>query len=165
MNAPFHPEALRLLIQQTLTHIVIDGVSQYSLNAEELLMATSANESNLGEYRTQAPNGPARGIFQMEAEDFNDIWANYLKYKTGLAIYATSFNNGVQGTVDDLVNNDKYAIVMARIHYDRAPGSLPASTDIESIWAYYKAHYNTPQGAATHDQFMAKYNRYVKAQG
>jgi hypothetical protein len=159
MLTPLNAAALRTLIQNTLTPM---GV--YSLNAEELLMATCANESNFGEYRTQAPHGPARGIFQMEGEDFVDIWANYLKYHSTLASACEALNNGQSGTVEDLVNNDPYAIAMARVHYSRAPGALPDSADIEAIWAYYKAHYNTPQGAATHDTFMAKYKKFVLGQ-
>jgi hypothetical protein len=58
-----------------------------------------------------------------------------------------------------------FAIAMARIHYSRKPGSLPDPTNIEAIWAYYKQWYNTPQGGATHDQFIAKYNKYVLQQG
>ncbi len=127
-------------------------------------MATCANESNLGEFRTQAPQGPARGVFQMEGPTFNDIWTNYLAYHSNLAAQGKALNNGAQGTSDDLVNNDPYAIWMARILYLRTPAALPPSTDIEAIWAVYKRWYNTPQGAATHDVFLAKYNRFVLGQ-
>ncbi len=149
-------ENLRQLIKNTLSPINL-----YNANAEELLMATCANESNLGQYRTQI-HGPARGIFQMEGEDFIDIWNNYLKYHGTLAFQVKNYNGGEQGTVDDLVNNDQYAIVMCRIHYLRAPGSLPPANDIDAIWNYYKLHYNTPNGAATRDEFMLKYNKFVK---
>jgi hypothetical protein len=159
MLTPLNPANVRTLIQQTLTPIGI-----YSRNAEELLLATCANESNFGEYRTQDGDGPARGIFQMEGEDFNDIWTNYLAYHGTLAFQIKNYNAGQQGTVDDLVNNDPYAICMARVHYCRAPGALPDFNDIEAIWAYYKKYYNTPQGAATHDAFIAKYNKFVLGQ-
>jgi hypothetical protein len=146
--------SLRVLIQNTLTPMGL-----YSHQAEELLMATCANESNLGVYRTQAGGGPARGIFQMEGEDHDDIWKNYLAYHTNLA--ANLHQISATCTTDDMINNDPYAIAMCRIHYLRAPGSLPQPTDIEGIWNYYKLHYNTPQGAATHDEFIAKYNKFV----
>jgi len=158
MGTPLVVADLRALIQSTLSPINL-----YSANAEELLLATCANESNFGVYRTQV-HGPARGIFQMEGEDFNDIWTNYLQYHGTLAFQVKNYNGGKQGTADDLINNDSYAIVMARIHYERKPGNLPAANYIESIWAYYKQWYNTPQGAATHDQFIAKYNHYVLGQ-
>jgi len=147
---------LRALIKLTLSPLNL-----YSQNAEELLMATCANESNLGTYRTQTGGGPARGIFQMEAEDFNDIWHNWLGYKTQLAAQVVALNGGQRGTADDLTNNDAYAIAMARIHYERCPGSLPDSADLAAIWAYYKRYYNTPAGAAVQGIFIYKYHRYV----
>ena len=159
MNQPLDPQALRTLIQNTLTPL---GV--YSDDAEELLMATCANESNLGEYRTQGNGGPARGIFQMEGEDFNDIWKNYLAYHTAFAARVKALNGGNIGTADDLINNDAYAIAMCRVHYLRSSGNLPYCKDLEAIWDYYKLHYNTPQGAATQDVFEAKYKKYVLQQ-
>lgn len=149
-------QTLRTLIRQTLLPIGL-----YSPNAEELMMATAANESNLGQFRTQSPNGPARGIFQDEGEDFVDLWKNYLAYHPSIAANLKSLNNGNQGTVDDLVNNDPYAIAVCRCHYLRAPGALPDADDIEGIWNYYKLHYNSAVGAASHDVFINKYNRYV----
>jgi hypothetical protein len=156
MLTSMNPQNLRSLIQQTL-----QPLSLWTPDVEELLMATASNESNLGEFRTQAPHGPARGIFQDEAEDFNDLWTNYLVYHSSLANSIKALNNGNQGTADDLVNNDPFAIAVCRAHYLRAPGSIPAANDIEGIWTYYKAHYNTPQGAATHDQFIQKYKKFV----
>jgi len=158
MNTPLVVADLRALIQQTLSPINL-----YSANAEELLLATCANESDFGIFRKQV-NGVARGIFQMEGEDFNDIWTNYLAYHSTLAFQIKNYNGGQQGTVDDLINNDQYSICLARVHYARKPGNLPPANDIEAIWAYYKQWYNTPQGGATHDQFVAKYNKYVLGQ-
>lgn len=159
MNPPLDPKYLRELIQQTLQPLGL-----YSLDAEELLLATCANESNFGEYRTQGRGGPARGIFQMEGEDFNDIWTNFLHYHGTLAFQVKNYNGGQQGTADDLITNDQYSICMARVHYERKPGALPPANDIEQIWTYYKHYYNTPQGAATHDVFVAKYKKFVLGQ-
>jgi hypothetical protein len=153
---PLDPKALRANIEATLKPL-----SLWTPDVEELLLATCANESNFGVYRTQGGGGPARGIFQMEGEDFNDIWTNYLQYHATLAFQIKNYNGGRQGTVDDMINNDQYAICMARVHYLRKPGAVPPANDIEQIWAYYKKWYNTPAGAATHDEFVAKYKKYV----
>jgi hypothetical protein len=148
--------SLRQLIKDVLT-----AIGEYSPDAEELLMATAANESNLGRYRTQSGGGPGRGIFQIEALDFNDIWANYLKYHADLATKVKALNNDVQGTVDDLINNDRYSIGLCRVHYMRAKGALPSAQDLDAIWAYYKRWYNTPLGAAVEGIFKHKYQLYV----
>jgi hypothetical protein len=154
MNPPMNPQDLRTAIRSTLIPMGL-----YNVNAEELMMATCANESNLGEYRTQVGSGPARGIFQMEGEDHDDIWNNYLKYHMDL--YSKIHQISGPCTADDMINNDPYAIVMCRVHYMRKPGNLPDAGDIEGIWAYYKQWYNTPAGGATHDQFIQKYNKFV----
>lgn len=146
---------VRKIIEDTLQSLGI-----WSADAEEIMVATCANESNMGAYRVQV-NGPARGIFQMEPEDFNDIWTNWLKYHGDLAAKILPLNEGKAGSAADLINNDPYAAAMCRVHYLRAPGHLPAANDLDGIWTYYKHFYNTLQGAATRDSFIMKYNKFV----
>ena len=147
---------LRQLIQE-----VLNSIGLYSPDAEELLIATCANESNLGRYRTQAKGGPGRGIYQIEVGTFGDIWANYLKYHSDLAQRVMALNDNQIGSANDLVNNDRYATAMCRVFYMRCPGVLPAAGDIDGIWKYYKQFYNTPEGAAVESIFKYKYNSYV----
>lgn len=151
---PYESIVLRKLIQTTL-----QPLNLWSANVEELLLATCAQESLFGTFRTQGANGPARGIFQMEKEDHDDIWTNFLKYKPTFADDAQHLSS--THTVDDLINNDGYAVFMARIHYLRSPGALPDSTNLKALWNYYKLHYNTPKGAATQKEFNQHYTRYV----
>jgi hypothetical protein len=152
---PYDPAILRHLIQSTLTPLGL-----YNENAEELLLATAAQESLFGTYRTQGNGGPARGIFQMEGATHDDIWNNYLKYHQTLG---NEIKNLVVGfpSVDLCIHNDPYAIAMARVHYLRAPESLPDAKDLNALWTIYKLRYNTPGGAATKDQFYQHYKKYV----
>ena len=150
------PQALRATIQTTLRPLGL-----YSPDAEELLMATIAQESLLGTYRRQV-NGPAAGIAQMEPEEHDDIWTNFLAYHPDLSAALRALSGQLSPTADDLVNNDAYAVAMARIHYERAPGALPDAMDLNALWQYYKAHYNTPAGAATQQQFYSHYHNLVK---
>lgn len=150
------PQALRILIQETL-----QPLDMYSADAEELLMATCANESNLGQFKTQANGGPARGIFQEEGEDFQDLFANYLDARPALHSNVASVFQNQPPDVDELVTNDAAAIVVCRAHYLRAVGALPAANDLDAIWSYYKLHYNTPGGSAVEGIFRFKYERYV----
>lgn len=153
MSEALRPEALRAAIQRTLIPIGL-----HSPEAEELLMATAANESHLGEYRRQV-NGPAIGIFQEEPEDFRDLHENYLAFRPELLRAVDGLSTSC--VVEDLENNDRYAIAICRAHYLRAPGALPPADDLGAIWAYYKVHYNSMAGAATADTFAACYRRYV----
>ena len=124
-------------------------------------MFTCATESLLGTYRTQAPNGPARGIFQCEGNTFNDIFTNYLGYHANLFGLIVGLFNVHPPGVDELVTNDAAAISICRVHYLRCPESLPDSGDIEGIWNYYKQFYNSPLGAAQHDTSIQHYQELV----
>lgn len=147
------PQALRTLIQQTLTPIGL-----YTRNAEELLMATAANESHLGEYRRQI-GGPAIGIFQEEPGDFTDLHDNYLSYRPILLANVDKLSQSCR--VEDLENNDAYAVAICRVHYLRAPEALPPADDLGAIFSYYKEFYNSVEGAATAQNFSACYRKYV----
>jgi hypothetical protein len=153
--AALKPDELRTLIQETLKPLQL-----WSAAAEELLMATCAQESHLGEYRRQI-NGPALGIFQMEPATFQDIWANYLKYKPALESDVCALASTQPPRPVEMVTNDGFAVLLARIHYLRAPEALPAADDIDGLWQLYKLRWNTPLGAATYEQFMANYKKYV----
>ena len=114
----------------------------------------------MGVYRQQV-NGPALGIFQMEPEDFNDIWTNFLAYKTTLSAQIRALVPGLM-VASDLMNNDALAVAMCRVHYLRAPEPLPAATDLNGLWALYKLRYNTPQGAAKQVDFVRNYHALVQ---
>lgn len=146
---------LRGQIRDTLTPL-----SLYSVQAEELLMATCAQESLLGTYRHQV-NGPAIGIFQMEPGDFNDIWNNFLSYRTPLKTQIEALASTTPPRPIEMQDNDPFAIAMCRVHYERCPRALPPSTDLNAIWMYYKVNYNSVLGAATQDQFFNNYRRLV----
>ena len=109
-------------------------------------MATCAQESLLGTYRRQV-GGPARGIFQMEPEDHDDIWTNFLAYHLDLSAAIRALSGQLSPTAEDLVNNDAYAIAMARVHYAARAGALSRPPPIWLVyWHYYKPRYNTPAG-------------------
>lgn len=149
------PQELRALIKSTLT-----PMNLYSPDAEELLMATCAQESAMGTYRRQV-GGPALGIFQMEPATFNDIFSNYLVFHPGLQADVCALASTQPPRPVELVTNDNFAIAMCRVQYLRAPGSLPSMLDLNGLWSYYKLHYNTSQGAATQAEFYANYKKYV----
>ncbi len=138
---------LRTIIQTALTPLKL-----YSANIEELLCATAAQESHMGTYRTQL-NGPALGVYQMEPNTHEDIWANYMRYHPMLPI--------TRQADATLVTDDKYATTMARIQYLRDLHPLPDPRDLQALWETYKRVWNTPKGAAQQDQFNANYIKYI----
>lgn len=132
-------------------------IGLYSDAAVNLLLGTCAQESQMGTYLKQI-NGPALGIYQCEPDTHDDIWDNYLKYKPELSAKVYSIDAREE---THLITNLAYATAIARIHYLRAPDALPEANDIESMAHYYKNYYNTANGAATIEQFIVNYKRYV----
>ena len=150
LNSPTLRQEIRTTLQP---------MGLWSANAEELLLATCAQESGFGQYRTQLGGGPARGIFQMEGEDHDDAWKNYIAYKHTLVTQLINLSPTHQ--TDDMINNDPYAIAMCRVHYARRPGALPDPANLTALWNYYKAQYNTASGGATETEFFSNYKEYV----
>ena len=149
-------EFLDEVILPALAGLGLDGGSKA---ASELLLGTAIQESNL-HFRRQLGNGPARGLFQMEPATHNDIWTNFLAFQAPLAAKVRVFLNGDPQSADTLETNDKYAAAMARVHYRRVPPALPPAGDVNAMGAYWKQHYNTPQGHGTAAQYVANWRRY-----
>src|SRR5690348_16020572 len=100
------------IIKPVLYDLVLDSV-----DAEELLLFTCANESDGGTYLKQI-HGPALGIYQMEPETYNDIWQNYIRNKSALNLkMVTHFNCNFVPSEERLIYDLKFATAMARIQY------------------------------------------------
>jgi hypothetical protein len=146
--------------KQLKSFVIVPTLCQIGLHSDSavnLLLGTCAQESQMGKYLKQV-NGPALGIYQIEPESHEDIWDNYLRFRPELAkkILAISSHD-----TNNLIVNLAYSTAIARIKYLRAPAHLPDANDIEGLANYYKQYYNTPKGAATQQQFIDNYNRYV----
>jgi hypothetical protein len=157
----------------------LKALDLWSPAAETLLVGTAAHESAMGKYLHQV-RGPALGIYQIEPITHFDVWANFLKYKTGLRDKvlgmipqnmlrhdsATGINYGAESM---LMTDLAYATVIARLLYLRIPAPAPDNThlpfpadgDIDGMAAYWKRYYNTPKGAGTVGEFKAHYAQYA----
>ena len=129
-------------------------------DAVELMIFTCANESQGGTYLHQV-KGSALGIYQMEPATYNDIWQNYIQNKSSILIQLIhNFQAPTMPNEDRLIYDLRFATAMARIHYARIPAPLPKANDIESIWNYYKTHYNTSEGKARYYSAIDAYHRF-----
>lgn len=145
-------QLLKLIIRPVLNQLQLGGIA-----AENLLLGTCAQESQFGTYLAQI-SGPALGIYQMEPATFDDIYDNFLAYRIDLLTKVKSISLRNPGAI---IYNLSYATALARIKYLRAPGELPDANDIPGLANYYKINYNTTDGAATVQQFIDNYHRYV----
>lgn len=147
---------------QLRTYIInpaLEGVGLYSAAASRLLLGTCAQESAMGTYLHQM-NGPALGIYQMEPNTHDDIWHNYIDYRTELSDEIQDLV-GVIPHPDLMIHNLKYATIMARLHYYRVAEPLPDKDDVEGLAKYWKKYYNTEMGRGTTREFITNYERYV----
>ena len=153
-----------LQLRQTVIRPVLEEIGAHSQAAENLVLGTALQESNL-HYLRQLGDGPARGLYQMEPATHDDIWANYLSYRAELAARVSEFLAENRERTEQLIWNLAYATAMCRVHYMRVPAPLPEASDIQGMAAYWKQHYNTPLGRGTPQEFAEKYENAIVNSG
>ncbi len=154
-----NPTQFRTLIVRP----VLEHLELYSKAAENLLVGTALQESNLT-YLHQLGGGPALGVFQMEPATHKDIWDNYLRFRRDMSARVKDYTTASLGKeVDQLPGNLYYACAMARVHYYRVPEPLPDADNDEALGRYWKAHYNTAAGAGTVEQFVSNYRKGISS--
>lgn len=155
-----------------LTYVVtptLHAQGLYSLAAAQLVTATAVHESQSGHYLKQV-NGPALGIFQVEPATHRDLFENFLRYRPEhrrnlLNFAALSLADAKHCSIEglpallelQLITNLAYAAAVCRLCYYRRPEPLPPANDPIAQARYWKAHYNTPAGRGTVEQFVRHY--------
>lgn len=148
---------MRQLVNEVLKHL--EPQIKYSLDAENLVLGTIAQESAYGKYRKQLGSGPALGICQIEPVTFNDIVSNFLKYKPELSDKIKQIAQVSEFNPSDLYLNDRLSICMCRCAYYRQKEAIPST--IEGYAKLWKLRYNTPGGAGTEKEFIENYHKFV----
>lgn len=150
MNAQ---QLLDFIIVPTLKYM---GGNYNSKNAQMLLLATAAIESECGYYIKQI-GGPALGVWQMEPATHSDIWAecDALYGNLGPRAKNLGLEKNEYGADADLIDSPMYSCAMARLKYSMDSAPLPSFDDERAIYDYYKRIYNTHLGASTWEKFHA----------
>lgn len=137
------------VIKPTLGHLGMGGPV-----AEALVLGTAMCESGLSALHQE--NGVALGLWQMEPATAQDIWQNYLNYRTDLRMkIASLLAVWPDGVSAQLETNLCYGAAMCRVKYQRAPAQLPG-LQLGELAAYWKQWYNTPKGAGTIQDFETR---------
>jgi hypothetical protein len=145
-----------LIIEPTLKYI---GGNYNSKDARFLLLCTAAIESKCGYYIKQI-KGPALGVWQMEPDTHDDIWANCDKLRTPTDGRGCVLAYRVKSLKIDepfsphanLVFSSMYACAMARLKYSMDSAPLPKYDNFRAVYDEYKRIYNTPAGASTYEK-------------
>lgn len=146
-------------LKKYVIHPTLEMFELGGKDAENLLLGTAAQESHMGEYLHQLGNGPALGIYQIEPHTHDDIWDNYLVYRTDLREHVNTLLNSAESKYTQLVTNLSYATIIARLVYYRVPEPLP--TNKAGYAEYWKKYYNTELGKGTEAEFLMNYERYL----
>ncbi len=158
----FNQKQFRTLISETLKNLKL-----HSPSAVNLLLGTAAQESYFGTYLRQI-DGPAQGVYQMEARTERDIWINFLKYRPELKDRVCNSSGMTGRPLTNLPHslalrgNLLYQTVMCRIHYLRVPEAFPMPDDVYGLAHYWKKHYNTSQGNGTVAGFIDNYKHFCE---
>jgi hypothetical protein len=139
-------------------------VGLYTKDVEELLVATMAHESKGGTYVGQVggDSRSALGIFQMEPFTYDNLWGHYLSNNAALSASILNSMRYLQKPPSEhLIFNNRLSIVMARVFYLQLRDAIPERDDLDGIWSIYKTYYNSSKGAATKDEFVADYFRFI----
>jgi hypothetical protein len=123
--------------------------------AVNLVLGTCAQESKFGTYLRQLGGGPALGVFQMEPATFD--WLR--------ETYRVKWPELSDRRALELVWDLRLAVIMCRLRYLPDSEPIPPADDLRGLATYYKRIYNTPLGAATPEQFVDNYKRYVGVAG
>lgn len=118
----------------------------------DLLVATCAVETHLGTYLHQLSHGPALSLYQFEPTTLEDLVKNFASARRYSSLLRAARVEG-QSDLDQIMWNLRLATVYARLNYFRVKEPLPRETTFDSLWHYYKTHWNTPAGAATAASF------------
>jgi hypothetical protein len=149
-----NPKDLRQFVVEPICELLASkaGVPHPAF-IDDLLIATCAQETRMGVYLHQTGHGPALGIYQMEPATLADLWGNFI---TGSARFKPAIDACMVPGIDpddQIIWNLGFATAVARLNYYRVKEPLPKSVDFDSLWHYYKSHWNTDLGAATPAQF------------
>ena len=159
-------QLLKFVVRPTLERMTMAGEA-----AEQLVMGTIAVESDMGHFVRQM-GGPAVGIGQMEPATAADLLFRYLNRRDDTARRFQNAFSLINDTkiswnsvpinliLNKLTSDLAFSVALVRLRYWVVPEALPAAGDLRGLGRYWKAHYNTAQGAGTAMLFVRKYEQY-----
>jgi hypothetical protein len=140
----------------------LNSIHLWSQSAENLLLGTCAQESQMGTYLHQLGKGPACGIYQMEPVTYKHLINRLMQEHELIREIIFRECNFVEfPTHMELITNLKFATIMTRLYYKQFQEPLPASDDVPGLARYWKKYYNTAEGKGTEKEFIDNYKKYV----
>lgn len=133
-------------------------------SAVQLLLETSAVESNRGVHVTQLKSGPARGIYQMEINTIEDTLSWLKKYHRDQYKEVQVFYNRKESKEWNYKYNVPWQTAMAISYYWRMSygnDAIKNATSVENRAKLYKKVWNTHKGATSIATYYEKIKLYT----
>lgn len=150
-------------LRQWVIKPTLKRLGVYSKAAENLLLATAAQESGLGSHLKPAGQR-ALGIYQIHSLTHRHVWDDHLAQYSDMA----SLVRGLASQHDflsqphaELATNLSYATAIAWFMYARHDNfSLPKHNDIHALACLWKRFYH-PKSKSTIEDFSNNFSRYI----
>ncbi len=153
-------------LRQWVIKPTLKRLGVYSKAAENLLLATAAQESGLGSHLKPAGQR-ALGIYQIHSLSHRHIWDDHLAQRSDMA----SIVRGLASQHDflsqphaELATNLSYATAIAWFMYARHDDfSLPKNNDVKTLASLWKRFYH-PKSNSSIEDFNENFQRYISEQ-
>jgi len=153
-------------LRQWVIKPTLKRLGVYSKAAENLLLATAAQESGLGSHLKPAGQR-ALGIYQIHSLSHRHIWDDHLAQRSDMA----SLVRGLASQQDflsqphaELATNLSYATAIAWFMYARHDDfSLPKNNDVKALASLWKRFYHPKSNSSIKD-FNENFQRYISEQ-
>lgn len=153
-------------LRQWVIKPTLKRLGVYSKAAENLLLATAAQESGLGSHLKPAGQR-ALGIYQIHSLSHRHIWDDHLAQRSDMASVVrglASQHDFLSQPHAELATNLSYATAIAWFMYARhADFRLAKNDNIETLASLWKRFYH-PKSKLSVKDFSDNFNRYVSQQ-
>ena len=154
-------------LREQVIRPTLKDMGMWSEAAENLMMGTAAQETDLGFWLVQRNGGPGRSIYSVEKDTHESLWDHYLSRYPQLAskirgyVSQHDFTKTPESMHSELTTNLKYATAIARIQYWQRPEPLPDANDILALGEYWDKFYNINDEVGTPEEFVESYKIFV----
>ena len=148
------------VIAETLRELDLKWCENTFMSAQQLLLATAIQESNLGE-RMQCCR--RLGLYLISPALHKSVWDNYLIKDPELASRVRGMagqHSFLRNPHIELLTNLKYATAIALMVYLRNGQPLPAYGNLREMAIYWHRHFH-PKADACTTEFVRNYREVV----
>ncbi|MFT5579876.1 MAG: hypothetical protein ACI9WS_002636 [Paraglaciecola psychrophila] len=142
----------------------LEYLEMYSLAAEQLLLATAAQESGFNPFY-QSDRGI--GIYQITPLEHRMIWDNYLAFIPDLASKVRGLASQhlfLENPDQELAVNFSYSTAIAWIIYSQSELQLPAADDADGLSLFWRLNFcHSPLDSSGQENFAHWIRQYRAA--